>query len=70
MQKEANENPNAQVLVRALKFSSGAQWHIAQPTPVENFKWTDLTSDGVTDMGKALSMVADQLKIRRCQIER
>jgi hypothetical protein len=31
MQKEANENPNAQVLVRALKFSSGAQWHIAQP---------------------------------------
>ncbi|REJ42804.1 MAG: tellurium resistance protein [Microcystis flos-aquae TF09] len=63
MQKEANENPNAQVLVRALKFSSGAQWHIAQPTPVENFKWTDLTADGVTDMGKALSMVADQLKI-------
>lgn len=63
MQKVASENPNAQVLVRAIKFSSGAQWHISQPTPVENFKWVDLKADGVTDMGKALSMIADQLKI-------
>ncbi|MGC9469178.1 MAG: vWA domain-containing protein [Anaerolineae bacterium] len=63
MQKVASENPNAQVLVRAIKFSSGAQWHISQPTPVEDFKWEDLQADGVTDMGKALSMVADQLKI-------
>jgi uncharacterized protein YegL len=63
MRKEADENPNAQVLIRALKFSSGAQWHIAQPTPVENFNWIDLATEGVTDMGRALSMVADQLKI-------
>lgn len=63
MQKVASENPNAQVLVRAIKFSSGAQWHISQPTPVEDFKWVDLKADGVTDMGKALTMVADQLKI-------
>jgi len=27
------------------------------------FEWTDLTADGVTDMGKALRLVADQLKI-------
>lgn len=63
MQKVASENPNAQVLVRAIKFASGAQWHISQPTPVEDFKWVDLKADGVTDMGKALSMVAEQLKI-------
>jgi len=63
MQKVGAENPNAQVLVRAIKFSSGAQWHISQPTPVEDFKWEDLQADGVTDMGKALSMVAEQLKI-------
>jgi uncharacterized protein YegL len=63
MQKVADENPNAQVLVRAIKFSNGAQWHISQPTPVEDFKWTDLGAEGVTDMGKALSMVAEQLKI-------
>ncbi|MCD6285559.1 MAG: tellurium resistance protein [Anaerolineae bacterium] len=63
MQKVGAENPNAQVLVRAIKFSNGAQWHISQPTPVEDFKWEDLQADGVTDMGKALSMVAEQLKI-------
>lgn len=63
MKDVADENPNAQVLVRAIKFSSGATWHIAQPTPVGEFKWVDLTAEGVTDMGKALSLVADQLKV-------
>ena len=62
MQKVADENPNADVLVRAIRFSSGAQWHIAQPVAVSDFKWQDLNADGVTDMGKALSMVAEQLK--------
>ncbi len=63
MQKVADENPNAQVLIRAIKFSNGAQWHISQPTPVEDFKWVDLPAEGVTDMGRALTMVAEQLKI-------
>lgn len=63
MQTVADENPNAQVLVRAIKFSSGAQWHVSQPTEVADFRWEDLTADGVTDMGKALTMVADQLRI-------
>lgn len=63
MQAVADENPNAQVLVRALKFSSGAQWHVSQPTDIADFRWTDLIADGVTDMGKALEMLAEQLKI-------
>ncbi len=63
MRKVADDNPNAQVLVRAVKFSNGAQWHISQPTPVADFNWTDLTADGETDMGKALALVADQLKM-------
>jgi uncharacterized protein YegL len=63
MQTVADENPNAQVLVRAIRFSSGAQWHVSQPTEVADFRWEDLTADGVTDMGKAFSMVAEQLRI-------
>ncbi len=63
MQKVADENPNAQVLVRAIRFSNGAQWHISQPTPVADFKWEDLSAEGETHMGKALQMVAEQLKI-------
>jgi uncharacterized protein YegL len=63
MQKVADENPNAEVLVRAIRFSNGAQWHISQPVAAADFKWQDLTAEGVTDMGKALSMVAEQLKL-------
>jgi uncharacterized protein YegL len=63
MRQVADENPNAEVLVRALKFSSGAQWHVSQPTPVADFKWTDLQTEGVTDLGRALAMVAEQLRI-------
>ncbi len=63
MRQVADENPNAEVLVRALRFSSGAQWHVSQPTPVSEFKWTDLAAEGVTDMGGALRMIADQLKM-------
>jgi len=59
MQRVADENPNAEVLVRALKFSSGAQWHIAQETPVAQFKWDHLAAGGSTDMGRALTMLAD-----------
>jgi uncharacterized protein YegL len=63
MRKVANNNPHANILVRAIKFSNGATWHVTQPTPIEQFSWTDLTAGGVTDMGKALMMVADELKV-------
>ena len=63
MRETAADNPNAQVLVRTITFSNGAQWQLSQATPVENFEWTDLVADGVTDLGKALSIVAEQLKI-------
>lgn len=63
MRKVADENPNATVLVRALRFSNGAQWVTPEPSRVEQFKWFDLDAEGVTDMGKALSLVADELKI-------
>lgn len=62
MRTVADENPNAAVLVRAIKFSSGAQWHVATPTPIDQFQWTDLSTSGVTDMGRALKMVAEDRK--------
>lgn len=59
----ADENPNAKLLIRVLKFSSGAQWQVSNPTPVEDFDWQDLSASGVTDMGKAFELLAEQLKI-------
>ena len=59
MRDVAEGNPNAEVLVRAIKFSSGAQWHVSQPTAVDEFEWTDLSANGVTSMGQALRLVTD-----------
>ena len=63
MRDVADENPWSKVLIRAVKFSDGAQWHISQPTDVKDFRWVDLEAGGVTDMGKAMLLVADAMKI-------
>lgn len=59
----ANDNPNAQLLIRTLKFATGASWVTATPVPVEDFAWDDLTAGGVTDLGKAFDLLAAQLTI-------
>jgi uncharacterized protein YegL len=63
MRDVAEDNPNASVLVRAIKFASGASWHVSQETPVENFQWPNLSTYGCTDMGKAMRLLADALDI-------
>jgi uncharacterized protein YegL len=62
MRKEADNNPNAQVMVRAIKFSDGAAWHVPTATPIDAFNWTDLQAGGVTSMGMALELVAGELR--------
>jgi uncharacterized protein YegL len=61
MARVARENPEARVLVRAVRFADRAHWHIAEPTPVEQLQWHDLQAGGVTAMGEALELVAGQL---------
>ncbi|GAP94460.1 protein kinase domain-containing protein [Leptolyngbya sp. NIES-2104] len=62
MKAAADDNPNAQVLLRAIRFSSGAEWIIPEPTPIESFRWNPLTAKGDTDLAAALHQVAEQLK--------
>jgi uncharacterized protein YegL len=62
MQREAENNINADLLISALKFSKGAQWMIP-PTRISNFKWTDLEAKGETDMGQALILLSEILHI-------
>ena len=64
MRLVADENPNAQVLVRAIRFADGAKWHVGTPTSIHDFKWADLTTTGLTDMGKALELAADALDVK------
>jgi uncharacterized protein YegL len=61
MASAASDNPNARLYIRTLKFSSGAQWVTEGPVAIEEYAWQDLTASGVTDMGKALEMLASQL---------
>lgn len=65
MRDVAEDNPFAEVFVRAVRFSSGAQWLVANPTPVRDFQWKDLSAEGVTDMGAALGLVADSLTVEQ-----
>lgn len=63
LQAAARDNPNVSVLVRALAFADGARWHIETPTPIANLRWTDVTAGGHTDLGTALTLLADALKV-------
>lgn len=63
MQDAAQNNPNAQLLIRTLKFSTGASWVTSNPVNIEDFAWDDLDAGGVTDLGQAFDMLAAQLTI-------
>lgn len=57
----AADNPEVDVRLRVLRFASTAEWHIAEPVPVDEIRWVDLTADGETHMGDALRMIAQTL---------
>lgn len=59
----AENNPNAQLLMRTIQFSSGASWVTSTPVPVEEYAWEDLEADEVTDLGKAFELLAAQLSV-------
>ena len=61
MRKAAEGNPEVQFYVRVIRFSSGASWHIAEPTLLSNFKWVDLHAEGETDLGQAFALLAEEM---------
>ena len=62
--RDLNEqNPFADLLVRAIVFADGAYWHIADPTPVGELVWPSVTAGGFTDLGAALTSVSNVLKV-------
>jgi uncharacterized protein YegL len=63
MRDAAKENAQVDLMVRVVKFSTSASWHIATPTPIDSFTWTDVEADGETHLGAALKLVTEQLKV-------
>jgi uncharacterized protein YegL len=62
MRAEAEKNPHAEVLVRVVTFSTGASWHVAEPTPIASFVWSDVGAGGDTSLGAALGLVTEALR--------
>lgn len=63
MMDEAADNPNAQLMIRTLKFSTGASWVTENPIKVEEYAWEDLEAAGVTDLGKAFELLSGQFSV-------
>ena len=61
--KDKADRINAQLLIRTLKFATGARWTTSSPVPIEAFVWDDLDAGGITDIGKAFELLAGQLSI-------
>lgn len=64
MRSIAKTNPQAQLLVRAIRFDDQAVWHIPQPIEIENFQWSDMTVDGGTNMGAAMELLAEAMDMK------
>jgi uncharacterized protein YegL len=62
----ARSNPEVDVCVRAIAFSSGAWWHVDEPTRIADFagNWTPLEAGGITDLGEAMLLLADHFESR------
>lgn len=61
--RDAAAENSVRVLIRALAFSTGCRWHIGTPTPVDEVQWDDLTAEGRTDLGAALTELAEEMKV-------
>lgn len=49
----SSSNPDAEIKVAALEFSNGTKWIYNEPKSVEDFKWIDVQSGGLTSLGEA-----------------
>ena len=63
MRDEAKGQPHAEVKVRVLKFDTNVEWEIETATPIDQVQWRDLSASGLTNMGEALSTIAEQMKM-------
>ncbi len=60
------DTSDAVIKISALKFSDDAKWVYSEPKSVGDFKWTDLSSDGGTNLSKAY----DELSKWLCKKEK
>lgn len=61
MQEKAKENADVAIKVGVLTFSNGCRWLSNKLVDIEDFYWTNISADGLTDLGFALLELNDKL---------
>ena len=61
IKKISSENADAQIKVATLEFSTGARWMCDSPVAAEDFRWTFLDAEGLTDLGEACYQLNSKL---------
>ncbi|ALG69387.2 tellurium resistance protein [Beggiatoa leptomitoformis] len=66
IRKALINHPQVQIMMRAIKFSDTAAWHVG-PTPVslEQFSWPELGVAGLTATAQAIHLLADELQLEK-----
>lgn len=54
-------NPDAEITVAALEFSSGASWLYSEPKLASDFSWRDVQAGGLTSLGEAFTQLEAKL---------
>lgn len=54
-------NPDAEIKVAALEFSSGCKWLYNEPKLANEFIWQDVTASGLTSLGEACMELSSKL---------
>ena len=63
VRKAVSAHPEVQILMRAIKFSDFAEWHVGpQPVDVDNFSWSNLMIAGGTGTSQAIRLLSSELK--------
>lgn len=61
IRKISAENADAAIKIAVLEFSSGTRWITPAPMDAEDFTWSFLTADGLTDFGAACKQLNEKL---------
>lgn len=66
IRKAVASYPQVEIVMRAIRFSDDAAWHIGpDPVGIEDFTWTELETQGLTSTAKALRLMAGELSIEK-----
>ncbi len=61
IRKISGENADAAIKIAVLEFSNGANWITPAPIDAEDFCWSFLEADGLTDFGEACRQLNEKL---------